>query len=402
MSDFLKSSGRRLRAGWFLPLALLTFPMCLDFDQFDVGDPPPAFDPGNPPVTSAVMCDIPKPVIEEGSDCVVDDAEEAMGMPLTYAAIALNQGETNTLVLDYSGTAQCSGQPKKIEFFGTFPDGLTVCLNCGTQIPAVYPGPTAVCIAKCKDLLNAGDALTPDEGVDAFCEANARPSTNFDKDACYEGFCTNGGTPDPSAVDPRRAQEPVAWIDQFGTDNSFGSNFLTDNSPTTGPNTEDFNAGAASAQLITAGDAWVEFGVPPEPGETTLSHVLGVRASCDDPAACPDTDHSLDDIGFSISLNSDGQVYVIESGPPLEVFGPFGAPYTGFDRFRVKIKDNHDGTATISYSRLVGPCAVGTACAEDEFHTSDGPAPQYPLRINASFREEGATIANVTVMRIIQ
>jgi hypothetical protein len=108
MRDFLRSMGRRVRVGWFWPLALLTFPMCALFVGFE------SFAPGPSPVSSAVMCDIPKPPIEEVSDCA-DPDEAAMGLSLASAAIALNLGEINDLVLDFSQTTECGGQPKKIE-----------------------------------------------------------------------------------------------------------------------------------------------------------------------------------------------------------------------------------------------------------------------------------------------
>ena len=394
MRDSLKSSGRRPRTAWYWPLVLLALPHCT-FD-FDSAGPFPSFDPGPEPAASAIMCDIPV-VPGEGDDPCASMDEAASGIPLTAAATALATGVSHNIGLDFRPdvVAQCGG-PGKTRFQGPFPDGFAVCLNCGAQIPAVYADPTEVCVAQCKDLINFGSGPIPDEGADAFCTANARVSTNFDKDTCFDNACTRGGTPSPDFVDPRRTPENVAWIDLFGTDD-FG-NTLTRIAETTGPDDDDFNAGAASAQLITSGDAWVEF----EATQTNLSHVLGVRASCDDPAACPDKDHSLDDIGFSISLNSNGMVYVIESATPLTVLGPFDPPYSIGERFRVKIKDNHNGTATISYARLIGPCTIGTVCTEDEFATMAGPAPQYPLRVNVSFREQSATIANVTIVRIIE
>src|SRR5262245_14509864 len=101
------------------------------------------------------MCNIPKVPHPTNGDCA--DAEDLeSGMRLTYAAIALAQNEKNSLALDWSpeATSACSGMPKKIEFQGPFPDGLTVCLNCGTQIPTVYADANEACVAKCMDLTN--------------------------------------------------------------------------------------------------------------------------------------------------------------------------------------------------------------------------------------------------------
>jgi hypothetical protein len=189
----------------------------------------------------------------------------------------------------------------------------------------------------------------------------------------------------------------VIWINPIGTDDNGGTNTLTRSAATSVP--ADFDAGAASAQTIISGDAWVEFSA----GENGLSHVLGLRNSCDDPMNdCPDADPSIDAIGFAISLNFDDQVYVIETvpGPALNVLGPFGT-YTPGERFRVKIVNNHDGTATISYVRIMGACPDGTVCTEVPLATSTA-TPVYPLRVDTSFREQNASLTNVTLVRIQQ
>ena len=121
---------------------------------------------------------------------------------------------------------------------------------------------------------------------------------------------------------------------------------------------------------------------------------------CADPITCPDTDFGLGGIGFTISLNNDTSVYVLEAGSPLVVQGPFGDPYIPGERFRVRATDNHDGTATISYSRLAGGCVAGTVCTEDVFFTHVGASPNYPLRVDATFREVDASLGNVTLVRI--
>ena len=64
------------------------------------------------------------------------------------------------------------------------------------------------------------------------------------------------------------------------------------------------------------------------------------------------------------------------------------------------IEDNNDGTANIFYTRVVGSCTPGTSCNETVLTQHAGAGPKYPLRIDASFREQNATVANVTVMRI--
>jgi hypothetical protein len=385
MRDFLKSGGRWLGAGWYWPLILLALPACA-FQTNGIQNPN-AFEPGTAPLTGEVMCDIPKPLFDGVQDDCATAADVADGLPAGSAAINLNTGINKTFALDFSQGSlnKCSGNPTKTQFFGPFPAGLPVCLNCGQQIPTKYADPTAVCVAKCKELMSTG-GFEPSEGIDSYCQTKAHISTNFASYMCFDHGCTNGGTPDPSFVDPRRAPEQVKWTDTIGTVAT--GNTLSRNVATTGTKVEDFNAGAASVQIITKGDAWVEF----EANDNMLSQVIGVRESCDDPTACADTDPSLNDIGFSIILNNDQQMYVIEN-PGVQVFGPF-TMYNAHDRFRVHVTDNSDGTATITYHQVMG------GVEGPPLFTHTGTNPKYPLRIDASFREYNATLANVTLMRI--
>jgi hypothetical protein len=78
----------------------------------------------------------------------------------------------------------------------------------------VYADATAVCVAKCQDLINLeGGPLPAAENVLAFCQAHARVSTNFVNTPCFPDVCSNGGTPLSEFNDPRRAQENVKWHD---------------------------------------------------------------------------------------------------------------------------------------------------------------------------------------------
>jgi hypothetical protein len=389
MRDVLTSRGRWLQIGWVLPLALLVLPNCaLDSSGTIVfGEDPPAFDGGSEPRTSAIMCEIPKPQGRGGIECA-DDTDVATGMPLTYAAIALAQNEQYSLGLDYSPGAlsECNGNPRKIEYFGPVPDGLHVCLNCAAQIPAVYVDAHAACVAKCVELV-AADGYVSAEGAQSYCQDKAKIATNVNH-VCYTNACSSGGTPIMPFDDPRRAQELVKWDVLIGQA-SFSENDLSKGDEVVGGDPLDFDTGAAAAQTITSGDAWVEFEVT----ENDKSHVLGVSS-----AAGPYTNADITNIGFALSLNFDGFVYVLENYPNY-LSAPLG-PYAVGDRFRVKITDNHDGTASIKYTRLDGPCVVGTQCAETEIATQTQPNPSYPLRISASFREPNATLSNVTLVRI--
>lgn len=419
MRSVLKTSGRKWNLGWLLPLVLLALPNCLlSGGAFDPDPNAPNFSPGPDP-TSAIMCEIPVPVEEGDEECAT--AEEVLvGIPFEAAATALATSQANPIMLDFSDAAKeaCpeTGARKKT-FYGTWPDGVRVCLNCGI-IPNLYASPVDVCVAKCMDLLDADEELldysNSHVAQQAFCLANARVAINVEPETiCYEGACNADGTENSAWVDPRRTPEPVKWTDHIGTTDNGGTNELERSAPTTGGNTEDFNAGAASIQTTAKGkngDGWVEFSAAADiaGNATDKVHVLGLRASftsagekCFDVSKCQDTDAHIETVGFAIDLNSDGRVYVLEPDPtgatPFLVSQPFDPPYTEGERFRIKFKDNRDGTAAISYARM--DCSSGT-CVEVVFMESSGNFPLYPLRVDTTFREQGAKINNVTIVRI--
>jgi hypothetical protein len=97
-------------------------------------------------------------------------------------------------------------------------------------------------------------------------------------------------------------------------------------------------------------------------------------------------------------------VYIFESGTMVPGPGPTGevSTYNAGDRFRVRATDNNDDphTATITYTKLTAPCTPGTVCAEVQIGSQTAPSPSYPLQVDASLRDEGATLTNVTVVRI--
>jgi hypothetical protein len=180
----------------------------------------------------------------------------------------------------------------------------------------------------------------------------------------------------------------VQWTDAINTT----ANGSTLTQP--GATTVDFQAGAASTQLITTGDAWLDFSLP----ATGYRAVVGLRNSCADVTQCADADAGITNIGFALFFAGDGNVYVHETSPATIDPGPFG-PFSANERYRVKAKDLHDGTARISYARVVGACADGAECQEDEFYVSTATV-AYPLRVDTSFRDQDATIANVNLVRI--
>jgi hypothetical protein len=379
MLEFLKSSGRRLRDGWFWPLVLLALPNC----AFQVGGlpgDPTQFQPGSAPISDTVMCDIPKPFT---TTC----GSPADGISMSNAAVALAQGQHQNFGLDFSQAAQAQcgvNTPLKTEFFGPYPDGFPVCLNCQSQIPSTYPDGNAVCVAMCVDLVTKGEFDVSDP--QSYCNANAHVSTNFDKTSCYHGLCSTGGTPLPniSDLDPRRPQELVKWTEQNGTKGGSNGNSITRTAGRSG----NFDAGAYSEQTINHGDGWVEFSV----SDNTKAYAVGLSHGA------TDTDETSSTIDFGILLQN-GQVSVInESG--IVGGSPFG-PYNAGDRFRVKVVDNNDGTTTLSAVRVVGNCPQGIACTESFLAgPAIGPQPYYPLRVDVSLVDPGAILQNVTLVRI--
>jgi len=396
MRDFLSASVRRCASSaWFWALALLALPNC-SFEVSGLPPLPPHLVTGDPPHTSAIMCDIEK---YQGPTRRCATAQDlAMGIPLANAAEALVSGQGNNVGLDYSAAAQAAcgaGVPQAIDFQGLFPDGYAVCLNCGGVIPAHHADSTAVCVAQCQDLVeNAGGMVPPD--TLAFCTANSHLSTHFPTSGCFDNACSDGGTLRSEFADPRRIPEPVVWRDLIGTV-AVGSN-LQRTAPTAGGGGL-LDAGAVSTQWIHSGDGYVEF----EGSENNLTHVAGlaqVSGSC--PFPCTDSDPGIADLNFGLALNIDGRVYVLEGGaivPGPDVNNSFGT-YTAGERFRVKLKDNLDGTAVVTYARIVGACVPGNPCNETVFFTHAGPAAVYPLRVDTSFREQNATLANVNIVRI--
>jgi hypothetical protein len=392
MRDSLKTRLNRFTSGWWLwAVVLIALPNCA-FDSSGIGGPL-TLAPGDLEHSSAVMCDIRKyqPIIR----CATPQDLE-IGIPLAQAAEALVDGRTSNVGLDYSPEAQdaCGdGTPQAIDFFGAFPEGTVVCLNCEV-IGTEYANATAVCIAECRDLVERGDGPFPPD-IPSFCAATARPSTHFPAAGCFENACTEGGTLRTDFDDPRRIPEPVVWRSRIGTA-AVGSNLTQTSASTMG---DDFAAGAVSEQWIQVGDGYVEF----EASENDLSHVIGfaeVPAACAFP--CPDSDPGYADIAFALSLNVDGRVYLLERGLLVmgqDLNGSFGT-YVAGERFRVRVKDRFDGRATVRYTRIIGSCQPGKVCNESLIFEQVADSAEYPLRAAAAFREQNATLAAVDIVRL--
>ncbi|AUX44502.1 uncharacterized protein SOCE26_059660 [Sorangium cellulosum] len=123
-------------------------------------------------------------------------------------------------------------------------------------------------------------------------------------------------------------------------------------------------AGASSVQQLDAGDGYVEFST----AESTLAKVAGLNRS--------DGDQHYGDIDYAVFLRGDGGVEVLEQGHGRGLFGT----YTAGDVFRVEVSH---GQVRYRKNGLV-------------FHTSSTP-PTYPLALDTSLHDSGATITNAQV-----
>jgi hypothetical protein len=399
MGDLANKWVQRLGTGWFWLSVVLILPNC----SFSVsaGPDPNNLDRGPFPRDSVVFCDIEKAL---GRRCATS-TDLATGIRLSEAAIALNEGRTSNVGLDDSAAAlaKCGGEPEAILFEGPFPQGFPVCLNCGV-IGTTYTSGIAACRSRCLDFYGfvVGDDDTfvpekpPNPSVLDFCNAHAGVSTNMPTSTCFPGACSTEGTLLTSGwTDPRILPEPVVWQDLIGvaTGGAAGSDLTR-----TAPLTNGWDAGAVSTQWITGGDAFVEFAV----ANASQLHVIGlsqIPSGCASP--CPDTSAHFNPIAFAVHFKFDGRIYLLESGAGIvgpDVDGSFGT-YVPGERFRVRLRDNGDGTAQVRYTRLVGACVPGTMCNETDLSVSATPA-SYPLRVDTSLFTPGATFTDVRLVRI--
>jgi PKD repeat protein len=152
----------------------------------------------------------------------------------------------------------------------------------------------------------------------------------------------------------------VVWAQPIGV--TISTNTITKNG---GSNIWD--AGAASTKVIGSGDGFVEW--------TALEG--NTRRACGFGNALTDTDASTGDIKFGLWADEAHNLYAVESGIQR---GPLGT-YVGGDRLRVAVEGG-----TVRYRKngyLVGTYA--------------GPAPTYPLRVDASLWSPGAAVTNAVI-----
>ena len=376
---------------WFSVLFVL--PNC-GFEHGMLAGPGPNLPTGAKPWDSVIFCDIEKVL---GRHCATA-RDMAAGIRLSEAAVAITEGRSSTVGLDDSpeALARCGGEPEAVLFEGPFPQGMPVCLNCSS-----FPAATVdeACQRACYDLFGSTDPATgdfvldnpPDPVVKSFCDARARASVNHTTFTCQAGACDADGVLLSTFSDRREPPEPVAWthlinVAASGTD-------LVRTTPTPG----SFDAGAVSSQWVRRGDGYVEFSA----GQTNLAVGLGfseIPASCGEP--CPDADPSLLGITLAVLLSDDGRIYIVVRGALLfgpDVNGSFGT-YTAGTRFRVRARAG-GATASLSVSRVEGPCAPGTVCTQTVLYSDPGTF-TYPLRVDATIHGEAARIVDTRLVYI--
>ena len=392
---------RWLKTGGFWVAVLLLLPNCT-VDRSGLLSV--NFRRGELPRESAIFCDIEKPV--RRCAATLEPEERDTAIRLSEAATALAEGRSNPIGLDDSAEAlaRCGGEPEAVFFEGPFPQGLPVCINCDIIGPGAdrFATITLACQARCYDFYSGTleehvtredgthvPRVPPSDDVRSFCDARARASTNTSNATCVAGACESSSLRMDFA-DPRRIAEPVAWADLIGVvPEGVDANDLRRTAATG----VVFDAGAVSSQWIARGDAWVEFSA--RLGQSQVVGLSEVPSGC--AAPCPDTNPSDTSITFGLMVVYEGSLFVTESAVGL-LPGPLGTSVEG-ERFRVRIRDNGDGTASVRYVKLVGPCMPGTPCNEMLLHPSARVA-RYPLRVDSSLFHEGATITDARLVRI--
>jgi hypothetical protein len=218
--------------------AMLVFSGC----TFNINgfSPSTNFEPGSP-ASHVVFCDIEQfgSGFDNTSRVCADNFNQTPIIPLTSAALALNNGGTSNFGLDKSAAAvgRCGANGEVVVFQGQFPQGSPVCLNCA-QIPASYADGNAVCVARCEDI-SGSKADPPSAAVATFCANHAHVSTNVTVGGCPMGFdnaCSNAGAFQTTFSDPRILPEPVIWTQLTNVATSGpGNNTLTQNVPSNPP-----------------------------------------------------------------------------------------------------------------------------------------------------------------------
>jgi len=161
---------------------------------------------------------------------------------------------------------------------------------------------------------------------------------------------------DPAATLTDVVVVPLLWANVL--DVSAAANTLT---KTGSPG---WGSGASSTAGLASGDGYAEFTA----WETNTNRLCGLSSQ--------NASHGLADVDFGIALTGTGTVQVYEGG---SVVGTYGSYAVG-DRFRVEVAA---GVVKYRKNSVV-------------FYTS-ATAPAYPLYVNTSLNETGATLADVAL-----
>jgi hypothetical protein len=144
-------------------------------------------------------------------------------------------------------------------------------------------------------------------------------------------------------------------------------------------------------QSITRGDGYVEFTAT----ETNLARALGLSSG-----AGPDTVYTIEGIDYAVRLGALGNIGIHELGVEVPPPGPNGfGVYGPGDRIRITVTDNLDGTANVAYYLIPAACSAGPSCTGTLLRSAPTPV-SYPLRVDASLRNQFATLTRVKMVRI--
>jgi hypothetical protein len=349
----------------------------------------------------AVFCEVEKRDVAPGCATAV---EVSMGRYRTQGALDLVLGQRSPLVLD-GGQEQleaCGGQPLVTTYESAAPDGEAICLDGDTAFLApTQPSVAAVCFNRCLDIHRVDPDDIPDD-MREFCGQHARPAVNMPLVAgsafTFAGACSDGKLRADFA-DPRKRPTPVAWTNLSGVEVVPPGNTLRRTAPDS-PEAEGFNAGATATQIVTHGDAYVEF-TATELGQAKLLGFSQGRL---------DGDATKDDVDFGIRLGAAGAVLLSEYGNLVYRVPPtpedpdgdvvFGA-YVAGSRFRIRLTEQPSGGALVTYEQILGACNPDTTCPAMPLRSPSGPV-AYPFRIDTSLKEMGAALTDVRVVYLVR
>lgn len=275
---------KALKTFFLTSLTALPFVHLLSGCGFSV--PLGVFNPGDPPLTSAIFCDI-----ETDRHCATP-VEVATGIDITKPfEDGFWIGEARPVGLDYSpdALATCGGQPRAVIYRDHFPTGSQVCVN-PNRIPGYYATVNGACKAWC-------DAQGWIDGDGNAYRCNDIAWQSNGAATPFADACTDAGTERADFQDPRkvRMDVPVVWTAVVGATAS-GSNLTKSAASGWG------NAGAVSTHQLASGAGAVLITA----SETTTKRIFGLGNG--------NTNASFTDLEFGLVLDVGGNLLVCENG----------------------------------------------------------------------------------------